>query len=202
MTRSSGQGGFTLPEVLVAMVMMSFVIFALYAVFDAGVRVFTAGHDGAEAAQNARQALARIEREIRAAYPRDKANGDNVLLTDFREDGITFGNDVGKDPLGGNRRTHDPSTGAYEPGERITYGTNAGGAPVRNGVRLARHAGDVDGDGRALSFTYLDAQGGPVVGGDERDVALVGIRLEVVVDRPGERPVERILRSKVALRNR
>ena len=61
--------GFTLPEVLVAMVMMAAVLFALYAMFDAGVRIFGAGRDRAEAAQAARLGLARMEREIRAAYP-------------------------------------------------------------------------------------------------------------------------------------
>ena len=202
MRKLSDQGGFTLPEVLVAMVMMSVVLFALYAVFDAGVRVFTAGTDQTEAAQNARQALARMEREIRAAYPRDRANEDTTLLAEFGPGRISFGNDVGRSPFGGNRRTRDPTTGDWEAGEGISYGTNAAGAPVRNGVRLARFARDVDGDGRALTFEYRDAQGGSVVGGDEREVALVGIRLEVLVDRAGVRPTERVLRSTVALRNR
>lgn len=184
------------------MVMMSLILLALYAVFDAGVRVFAAAGDEAEAAQSARQALARMEREIRAAYPGDRANGDPALLADFGADRLTFGNDVGADPLGGNRRTRDPSTGGWEAGERVSYGTNAAGAPVRNGVRLARFARDVDGDGRALTFEYRDAQGGPVTGTDEREVALVGIRLEVLVARQGGRPAERVLRSTVALRNR
>lgn len=184
------------------MVMMSVVLFALYAMFDAGVRVFAAGRDEAEAAQNARQALARMEREIRAAYPRDRANGDDTLLADFGPDRISFGNDVGRPPFGGNRRTRDPSTGGWEAGEGISYGTNVAGVPVRNGVRLARFARDVDGDGRALTFEYRDAQGAPVVAADEREVALVEIRLEILVDRAGGRPTERVLRSAVALRNR
>ncbi len=112
-----GQGGFTLPEVLVSMVMMALVLFALYAVFDAAVRVFAAGRDASEASQNARQALARMEREIRAAYPRDKAGKDATLLTDFGESRITFGND-----LDGDRSISEP--------EEISFATSPAGLPT------------------------------------------------------------------------
>jgi type II secretory pathway pseudopilin PulG len=179
--------GFTLPEALVSMVMMAVVLFALYAVFDASVRVFGAGRDEAEAAQNARLGLARMEREIRSAYPRDKADGDTTLLTDFGETHIVFGND-----LDGDRRIGDPA-------ESVSYATNTAGVPTRNGVRLVESAGDVDGE--ALTFEYLDAEGATAT--EEADVAMVGIRLEISVDGPaGSRPVERILRTTVALRNR
>lgn len=184
-----GEEGFTLPEVLVSMVMMVLVLFALYAMFDAAVRVFAAGRNEAEAAQNAQQGLARMEREIRAAYPRDKANGDATLLMDFGEDRIVFGNDVN-----GNRRI-------TEPGERISYTSNAAGAPTRNGTRLVESARDVDGDGRALTFEYLNAEGAPVT--EESQVAFVRITLEVSAGRQeGEEPAERVLRAGVALRNR
>ena len=198
--RLEREDGFTLPEVIVAMAMMAAVLLALYAMFDASVRVFGAGSDRMEAVQNARLGLARMEREIRAAYPQDKANGDDTLLTDFGEDRLVIGNDTGEN-LGGNRRTRNPVTGTSEQGERISYRLNAAGVPVRNGARMIRHAKDVDGDGRALTFEYLDAQGGPVAGGED-DVALVKIKLEISVDGAGERPVERTLGTTVALRNR
>ena len=73
--RLGREDGFTLPEALVAMVMTAAVLLALYAVFDASVRVFGAARGNAEAAQAARLGLARMEREIRAAYPRDRAGG-------------------------------------------------------------------------------------------------------------------------------
>jgi hypothetical protein len=61
----------------------------------------------------------------------------------------------------------------------------------------------VDGDGRALTFEYLDANGNPVPGGDEEDVAFVRVELEILVDDTmGGEPVERVLRTGVALRNR
>lgn len=196
--RLDGEGGFTLPEALVAMVMTAAVLLALYAVFDASVRVFGAARGNAEAAQAARIGLARMEREIRAAYPRDKAGGDATLLTSFGEGRLDFGND-----LNGNRRTLDPATGLAEPGEGISYTLGAGGAPLRNGRLLVDAASDVDGDGRALTFAYLDANGNPVVTGDEADVALVRVELEVSAGTGvAEEPVEHVLQTTVGLRNR
>lgn len=187
-----------MPEVLVAMVMMAAVLFALYAMFDASVRVFGAGRDRAEAAQAARLGLARMEREIRAAYPRDKANGNGTLLPDFTEERLAFGND-----LNGNRRTLNPATGATEAREGISYALDENGEPLRNDERLVESAEDVDGDGRALTFEYLDANGDPVVDGDEENVALVRIELEVLLEREaGEEPAEQTLTTVVALRNR
>ena len=196
--RSGREEGFTLPEALVAMVMTAAVLLALYAVFDASVRVFGAARGNAEAAQAARLGLARMEREIRAAYPRDKAGGDATLLTNFGEERLAFGND-----LDGNRTTLNPATGLTQPGERISYTLDARGVPLRNGGLLVGSAGDVDGDGRALTFEYFDANGDPVVTGDEADVYLVRIELEVSANgAAGGEPAERVLRTAVALRNR
>ena len=196
--RSGREDGFTLPEALVAMVMTAAVLLALYAVFDASVRVFGAARGNAEAAQAARLGLARMEREIRAAYPRDKAGGDATLLTNFGEERLAFGND-----LDGNRTTLNPATGLTQPGERISYTLDARGVPLRNGGLLVGSAGDVDGDGRALTFEYFDANGDPVVTGDEADVYLVRIELEVSANgAAGGEPAERVLRTAVALRNR
>ena len=186
--------GFTLTEVVVAMVMMTAVLFALYAVFDAGVRIFGAGRDRAEAAQTARLGLARMAREIGAAYPQDKADGNETLLSDFTEERLTFGND-----LNGNRRTLNPATGTLEGSEKISYALDGAGNPLRNGGRLVEGARDADGDGRALTFEYLDANGGPVASGSESEVALVRIELEISA---GGEPLEQTLTMVVALRNR
>ena len=190
--------GFTLVEVLVAMLMTGAVLLALYAMFDASVRVFGAGRDRAEAVQGARLGLARMEREIRAAYPQDKANGNRTLLPEFTEERLTFGND-----LNGNRRTLNPSTGASEAGEKISYTLDEGGDPLRNGSRLVESAKDVDGDGRALTFEYLDTNGDPLVGGDEVDIALVRIELEISIKKTGGgEPADQTFTTAVALRNR
>ncbi|HSK85022.1 MAG TPA: type II secretion system protein, partial [Rubrobacter sp.] len=63
--------GFTLVEVLVSAMMMFGVLFALHAIFDVSVRAFGYGGDRLESVGNARLALGRMEREIRAAYPYD-----------------------------------------------------------------------------------------------------------------------------------
>ncbi len=74
------EGGFTLPEVLVATTLMVAVLFALYSIFDMSIRVYSFGNDKVEAVENARLGLERMEREIRAAYPYDKASGQNHLF--------------------------------------------------------------------------------------------------------------------------
>jgi type II secretory pathway component PulJ len=76
--------GFTLVEVLVSATMMFGVLFALYAIFDVSVRAFGYGGDRLEAVGNARLALGRTEREIRAAYPYDLTSdppGDTYFWT-------------------------------------------------------------------------------------------------------------------------
>ena len=65
----SEEGGFTLVEALVAAVVIAVVLFSLYTVFDATVRVFEVAGDELEATESARLGMARMEREIRAACP-------------------------------------------------------------------------------------------------------------------------------------
>ena len=73
----------------------------------------------------------------------------------------------------------------------------------RRGRLLVESAGDVDGGGKTLTFEYFDAYGDLVVTGDEADVYLVRIELEVSADTAsGGEPVERVLRTAIALRNR
>lgn len=126
--------GFTLPEALVAMMMMVTVLFALYAIFDMSLRVFSYGNDKIEAVENARIGLERMEREIRAAYPTD----DGALLDEQQPARITFDN-----------KTEDGI-------EEITYRLNSeGDTLLRNREPVVEHVGDVDGDGEALAFDYV-----------------------------------------------
>ncbi len=61
----------------------------------------------------------------------------------------------------------------------------------------------MDSDGKTVTFAYFDANGDLIVTGDEADVYLVRIGLEVSADTAsGGEPVERLLRTAVALRNR
>ena len=79
------ESGFTLPELLVTMTMMLTVLFALYSIFDTSVRIFRHGKDELKAVEDARLGLERMEREIRAAYPRD--DGTLISVAGERESG-------------------------------------------------------------------------------------------------------------------
>jgi len=206
-----GEGGFTLPEVLVTMTLMVVVLFALYAIFDMSIRVFGFGNDKVEAVENARLGLEKMEREIRAAYPYNKPAGRDHLLWSpgYPATGaipppgrISFGND-----LDGNRRIECPPPPApASTCETITYdvfrpggsATDAlGRAKSGGGIRqpIAGYVEDIDGDGEALTFGYLDRFGDPAT--REAEVAMVRIELEVGVNGRTQ-----TLSTQVALRNR
>ena len=203
--------GFTLPEMLVAMTMMMVVLFALYSVFDMSIRVLSFGNDKVEATENARLGLEKMEREIRAAYPYNKPAGQDHLLWNPSypatgaippSDSIAFGND-----LDGNRRIECPPPPAPSSAcETITYdvyrpggGTTGalGRAKSSGGIRqpVVRHVEDVDGDGEALTFEYLDRFGNAA--SSEAQVAVVRIELEINVNDRTQ-----TLATQVALRNR
>jgi prepilin-type N-terminal cleavage/methylation domain-containing protein len=203
------EGGFTLPEVLVTMTLMVVVFLALYAIFDMSVKVFDFGNDKVEAVENARLGLERMEREIRAAYPYDKGAGQDHLLWSpgYPATGaippsgrISFGND-----LDGNRKIECPQPPSPSSAcEIITYDVYGPGGSTtgalgraRSSVRqpVAGYVEDVDGDGEALSFDYLDRFGDPAT--SEAEVAVVRIELEVGVNGRTQ-----TLSTQVALRNR
>lgn len=178
------EGGFTLPELVVTMVMMLTVMFALYSIFDMSIRVFSLGNDRVEATENARLGLERMQRELRAAYPYDRANDNTVLFPSFGPNPshtVTFGND-----LDGNRVVDLPD-------EQITYALSVSGsqrALLRNGQPTVEFV-----EPGGLTFEYLDELGDPVA--DEADASLVHIELRVEVKGRAQ-----TLATDVALRNR
>ena len=185
------EGGFTLPEVLVTMMLMLTVMFALYSIFDMSIRVFSFGRDKVEAVENAREGLDKMAREIRAAYPTDRPSGNRTLLATRNADSITFGND-----LDGDRTANDA-------GEQITYRLNAGGNTLlRNDQPVVEYVSNVDATSGALTFQYLQADG-VTTATSEANTYIVHIKLEVAVDRGiQEQPVTQVLETDVALRNR
>jgi hypothetical protein len=178
------EGGFTLPELLVTVVMMLTVLFALYSIFDMSIRVFSFGSDKVEAVENARLGLEKVERELRAAYPYDKERGNMALFPSYGPNPsrtISFGND-----LNGNRLVDLPA-------EQITYALSLSGprrALLRNGQPTAEFVAP-----GGLTFEYLDEFGDPAAG--EADVSLVRIELRVDVNGRAQS-----LATEVALRNR
>lgn len=179
------ESGFTLPEVLVTMVMMVTVMFALYAIFDMSLRVFSFGNDKLEAVENARTGLTKMEREIRAAYPYDKPT-NNTRLSTWDEKQITFGNDV------------ETINRQIEPDEEISYYLNSDDKLIRSegGTASSVIAIPLPSDG--LEFEYFKEDGTTEVpiGGDESKIEIVHIKLTVEVDGRTQ-----TLNSDVALRN-
>lgn len=179
------ESGFTLPEMLVTMIIMVTVLFALYSIFDMGIRVFSFGNDKVEASENSRLGLEKMEREIRAAYPYNKASGNTTLLPSFSSNSITFGND-----LDGNRTVDAAS-------EQVTYSLSGGSPPalLRNRQPVVEYV-----KANGLTFQYYDENGSPT--NTESQIARVRITLDIEIDRGSFGKRTQTLTSDVALRNR
>lgn len=218
------QGGFTLVELLVTMVMMTIVMFALYSIFDTGIRVFSFGNDKVNVAENARIGLEKMEREIRAAYPYDKAGvsgsvNNTVIASDLTKPNIiTFGNDLNQN------RMIDTGTN-----EVITYRLSCTGPPyMLQRINAAAYQCGSGGSGNygdpvvenvkpgGLEFHYysqtgLNGTGCPKKDStgnlipeatSEPDVKMVCIKLTVEIDRGSMGKRTQTLTTDVALRNR
>ena len=179
------EGGFTLVEVLVTMMVMVTVLFGLYNIFDMSIRVFSFGNDKIEATENARLGLEKMERELRAAYPYNKAGGNNTIFPSFSSNSVTFAND-----LDGNR-TIEAAT------EQFTYELSGGSPPalLRNGQAVVEFV-----KANGLTFEYLDRNGNSTA--TESSVARIRIELEIEVDRGSFGKRIQALTTEVALRNR
>lgn len=171
------EGGFTLIEVLVTMMMMTLVMFALYSIFDMSIRVFSFGNDKVEAVQNARIGLSKMEREIRAAYPRNKPSDETLFFANTATtapfDTIHFGLDQNGD------RTVVSS-------EEVTYRLS-GNTLMRNDQPAIEFVG-------GLEFGYQNRFGATVAPGA---ADIVNIRLTVNKDGRTQD-----LQTDVSLRNR
>ena len=211
------EAGFTLPEMLVTMVIMIVVLFALYSIFDMSLRVFSFGNDKVEATANARLGMEKMEREIRAAYPVDRINRkQHVFFVSGSLDpatstpalpaqqSITFGNDT--PPSGGgspNRKIDATEAITYE--LRNSNGSacpSTGTAGVCTVFRREGSSGtfqpvveSVVPNG--LTFEYLRSNLAPATATDGTDIGVVRVKLEVSVD-----GVEQTLTTDVDLRNR
>jgi len=193
--------GFTLVEVLVAATMMFGVLFALHAIFDVSVRAFGYGGDRLETLGNARLALGRMEREIRAAYPYD--------LTSNPPKRYLFLNPT------------DPTRPAVPTATRIAFGNETGGdrrigATEVIGYYLSGHDLERSKGGSVQTLVDSVPTGGlrftpcrspddcpPALAiTDEAEIRLLRIELAVEVRRRGQDPTRQTLATDVYLRNR
>ena len=195
------EAGFTLVEVLVAATMMFAVLFALYALFDVSVRAFGYGGDRIEAVGDARLALDRMGREVRAAYPYDLTSEPprRYLLLDPSDPTqpgvpgatrIAFGNET----EGDRRIGASEVVGYYLSGHDLKR--SKGGSVqtlvdnvATNGLRFTP-CSNADDCPPEMAIT------------DESEVRLVRIELAVEVERRGEDPARQTLATDVYLRNR
>jgi hypothetical protein len=143
------------------------------------LRVFSLGNDKVEATETARVGLGRMEREIRAVYPEDRANEqDTLLFSGTDSNTIIFRNDV------------DASQVA-EADEQITY--------ELDGTTLERNDQSVVENVSGLNFDYQDRQGNSLNLATDplSEAKIVEIALTVEVDEREQR-----LSTDVSLRNR
>ncbi len=191
--------GFTLTEMLITIIVWIVTLFALYSIFDMSVKVFMSGNNKAEAMQNARQGLEKMEREIRQAYAFNRGadppdthlfEDDPVLPTQ-----IEFGND-----LDGSRIIECPNSnedceiiGYSLPDGTSTLMRTSGGDPQP----VVEHVDYVE-------FTYFesDEADGITVTTDEPDVDLVRIDVGIAVDPGTDHEAAQELTTEVDLRNR
>lgn len=173
------EGGFTLVEVLVTMMMMILVMFALYSIFDMSIRVFSFGNDKVEATENARIGLSKMEREIRAAYPFDRTTTPPKLL-----DASTGANQIAFFlDLNGNH--------VADADEKIVYQLSSGTLTRTKGSGLPQPAVEyVSG----LEFGYQNRFGATV---SYTSAEIVNIKLTVNKDGRTQE-----LQTDVSLRNR
>ena len=212
--------GFSLPEMLVTIIIMMVVFFALYSVFDMSVRLFSFGSNKVEAVESARLGLERMEREIRAAYP---VASDGHLF--FSTNGaatnppqampsqtqITFGNELGAEGTGDGQIT------CGTPCEYITYKLtdDADGSSAACTVSPCdlRRVNTFDSTGPGapvvdnavfpggLDFTYLQSDGiTPAT--TESDIAKVRVSLEIMVHPGTQTSARQRLTTEIDLRNR
>jgi len=197
----SGETGFTLVEVLVAAAMMFAVLFALYAVFDVSVRAFGYGGDRVEAVANARLAMDRMTREIRAAYPYDRTTDpprgylfldplnptQPAVPTATR---VAFGNETG-----GDRR--------IGPTEVIGYYLSGQDLKRSKGGSAQTLADSVPTDGLRFTPCRTPDDCPPALSiTDETEIRLLRIELAVEVRRRAQDPTRQTLATDVYLRNR
>lgn len=199
------ESGFTLPELMVTIMLMLIVMAALYSIFDMSIRVFSFGNDKVEAVENARLGLERMEREIRAAYPYDRAAKNNTLLTSWTSNSISFGNDLDGNrkigcPPGGSPPCETISYDVYRPSGETAYALGRVNANGGNRQATVEFVDYVNASNTGLNFRYFERDGTtevtPGVGAESR-IALVRIELRIRVDDGTQ-----TLTTDVALRNR
>ena len=154
MTIRNNKGGFTLIELMIAMVISSFVMAAIYSTYRAQLRSHITQQALVEMQQNARAAMFTMERDIKMAGYDPSGDADaKILIADIAQ--IKFHIDRNED---GN-----PAPGpGTDPNEQIRYALTADGdlgrevwGPPEGAGSLQTVAENIE----VLNFVYLDEDG-------------------------------------------
>jgi len=150
------KSGFTLVELLVAMVISTIVLTLMYQVYRGQLRTHTTQQELVEMQQNMRAVLYLMEREIRMAGHAPNGGVADPAITTAQVDNIAFAMDIS----GGT--SLDPSDGdTGDAGERMNYFYDHGtGQLIRNasdgnGNQPLLEASDIN----SLTFVYKDSNG-------------------------------------------
>jgi type IV pilus assembly protein PilW len=160
--RSSNQG-FTMVELLVAMVVSLLAMAAIYSTFLAQHRSYQVQEEAADMQQNIRTAMYYMQREIRMAGS-DPFNTGNFGITAASQNSITFTEDISGPPVGipavpkPDGLVNDPTIVPNIPNEDITYALNGANLErtdnsLNNGLGVTQVvAQNID----WIDFVYLD----------------------------------------------
>lgn len=181
-----GTRGFTLIEMLIAMVILGIMGIALTGFLMAQHQTVVRQNSGVLATQNARAAVDMLVRELRNAGANPRLTPDGGALRTINADSVSWTADMNADG-----DTLDSSTGLWD--ERVAYyeeGTTMMRAP--GGGAGVAVTDDVD----SLRFTYLDGSGATTA-----DLALVEqIRIRLFYATP-DGVQTGVIESQVAVRN-
>ena len=167
--RCSNQG-FTMIELLVAMVVSLLALAAIYSTFLAQHRSYQVQEETSEMQQNIRTAMYYMQREIRMAGS-DPYNTGNFGITAAGRNSITFTEDIAGPPVGAlalpepDGKVNDPSIVPNIPNEDITYALNVTNLErtdnsLNNGLGVTQVvAQNID----WIDFVYLDGSSPPNV---------------------------------------
>jgi len=195
-----GKRGFSLNELLVAMVIMSVVSSAIYGVFSISGRSYTTQSVTADVQQSVRSAMELMLQDIRAAGLDPTASGNfGIELAEAEK--LRFTSDSIDTGLNDFNGTLDDTNA-----ERITY--------VRQSTQLnqilyettdSESSAPLISDVQDLKFTYFDADGNdlgsPVPPTQLSDIRTINV--SITVEEPAGRnaPVRRTLTNGVKCRN-
>lgn len=151
--------GFTLSELLVAMVISAVVMAAIHSSYTSQARSYVVQEQMAAMQQNLRAAMFYMEKETRMAGC-DPTRAANAGITTANASSISFTEDIRGAAEGSN-----PDADTNDPNESITYSLAAGDL-LRNdmyGIGTKSIAQNID----ALNFVYLDGASPPNVLDDD-----------------------------------